>query len=239
MLLLKKACLWNRNSAWILLVICLGLCAGCAPSRPSTRPTNPLPADLGKVVVVGFRSALEKGSSPDVIRSTISGDAFTAQAVPKADIRLLTERLFQRLVDSGLHDLVSPSQARGVHANLVSSRTILSEIEILTEIGNAFSADAVLAGYVYRWKEREGQDYAVRTPASVAYDLYLIHPEDGRVLWKGQFDMTQRSLSENLLEMDTFLRGGGKWMTASQLADMGLDRMLGDMSRAAEPVEER
>ncbi len=237
--LLKKARPSIRTSAWVILVICLGLCLGCAPGRPSTRPTNPLPADLGKVVVVGFRSALDKGSSPDVIRSTISGDAFTAQAVPEADIRLMTESLFQRLVNSGLNDLVSPSQARGVYANLVSSRTILSEIEILTGIGKAFSADAVLAGYVYRWKEREGQDYAVKTAASVAYDLYLLSPEDGRVLWKGQFDMTQRSLSENLLEMDTFLRGGGKWMTASQLAEMGLDRMLGDMSRTAEPVQER
>ena len=231
MALRNQMCLSNENRTFkALLLICLGLALafGCAQGRKAQAP-DPFPENPGKVVVMGFRSALEKGTSPEVIRSPISGNAFTAQPVPEDKIHLMTERLFRRLSDSGRYDLVSPDQARGVYASLVSSSSMLSEIDIIQRMGSAFAADSVLAGYLYRWREREGQDYAVRNAASVAFDLYLIRPDNGAVLWKGHFDVTQKSLSENLLEVDTFLHGGGKWMTADQLADMGLDRLLGDL----------
>ena len=208
----------------LLVLACLSL--GCGANRPGRVRPSPFPANLDKIVVFGFRSALERGTSPDVIRSPISGEAFSAQPIPEGPVELMTERLFQRVSQAGQHDLVSPDQARGVYSSLVSSRSTLSEIEILQQIGEAFSADAVLVGYLYRWRERVGTAYAVKTPASVAFDLYLIRPEDGALLWKGQFDRTQRSLSENLLEMNTFIEGGGKWMTAKQLAGIGLGRLL-------------
>ncbi len=207
-----------------LVVACLALACAAGGARRG-RP-HPFPADLDKIVVFGFRSALERGTSPDVIRSPVSGEAFTAQPIPEGPVELMTDRLFQRVSRAGRYDLVSPDQARGVYSSLVSTHPTMDEIDILQRIGKAFSADAVLAGYVYRWRERVGTGYAVKTPASVAFDLYLIRPEDGSPLWKGRFDMTQRSLSENLLDMDTFLEGGGKWMTAEQLAGMGLGRLL-------------
>jgi hypothetical protein len=111
----------------------------------------------------------------------------------------------------------------------MNSNSTVDEIEIMKKIGIAFSADAVLTGYIYRWRDREGSEYAVKMPASVAYDLYLIRPSDGAVIWKGVFDVTQKSLSENLLEMDTFIEGGGKWMNADELAELGLRRLLGDL----------
>ena len=207
-----------------LVLACLSL--ACAASGTRRGRPHPFPADLDKIVVSGFRSALERGTSPDVIRSPVSGEALTAQPIPEGPVGEMTDGLFQRVSEPGRYDLVSPDQARGVYSSLVSSRPAMDEIDILRRIGKAFSADAVLVGYLYRWRERVGTNYAVKTPASVAFDLYLIRPEDGSLLWKGQFDMTQRSLSENLLEMDTFIEGGGKWMTAKELAEMGLGRLL-------------
>jgi len=49
------------------------------------------------------------------------------------------------------------------------------------------------------------------------------------VLWSGRFDKTQRSLSENLLDMRTFFRGKGKWMSARELASLGLEIIIRDM----------
>lgn len=226
----------GRLARLLLLAGLVSLIQACSAYRPQDRP-KPFPAGLDKIVVAGFRSALEKGTTPEVIRSPISGDAFTAEPVPEAEPEQMTSRLFDRVKQAERYDLVSPDQARGVFSSLVSSQPALSELEILERIGKAFSADAVLAGYLYRWREREGTDYAVNAPASVAFDLYLIRPDDGTVLWKGQFDMTQKSLSENLLEMDTFLYGGGKWMTADQLAGWGLQRLLKGLDKAP-PAED-
>ena len=46
-------------------------------------------------------------------------------------------------------------------------------------------------------------------------------------MWKGKYDETQKSLSENLLDASKFFKGGGKWVTAENLAEMGLTEMLG------------
>jgi len=219
-----------------LVIACLSL--ACAASSTRRGRPHPFPANLDKIVVFGFRSALERGTSPDVIRSPVSGEAFTAQPIPEGPVGKMTDRLFQRVSKAGRYDLVSPDQARGVYSSLVSSHATMDEIDILQRIGKAFSADAVLVGYLYRWRERVGTDYAVKTPASVAFDLYLIRSEDGTLLWKEQFDMTQRSLSENLLEMNTFIEGGGKWMTAKQLAEMGLGRLLQGLERERRSVPE-
>lgn len=220
-----------RLTLLFILLIFVGWGLGCSFTRQRQRPPKPVPQFVKKVAVVGFRSAREQGSSPDVIRSPISGGAFRAEPVPETKAGWLTRQLFNRLTRVDRFELVSPSQAKGVYSTLVNSQPTLGEFEILKRIGKAFSADGVLAGYLYRWREREGQDYAVRNPASVAYDLYLIRPSDGSILWKRVFDVTQKSLSENLLEMDTFIEGGGKWMTADQLAEVGLNRLVEELSR--------
>lgn len=223
----------------LFLVTLVSLTLACAANRRLHDRPHPFPEDLNRLVVVGFRSAIDKGTTPEVLRSPISGDAFTAQAVPPAELVRMTDRLFNIVSKTERYDLVSPDRARGVYASLVFSNSTLSEIELLKGIGKAFSADAVLAGYLYRWREREGTDYAAKTPASVAFDLYLVRPDDGAVLWKEQFDMTQKSLSENLLEMDTFLQGGGRWMTAEELASLGLQRLLQGLDNTPQtPLQE-
>jgi len=143
----------------------------------------------------------------------------------------MTDRLFYRLVADERIELVAPGQAEGVYSSIVVSdaNVGMGAVGILQEVGKTFGADAVLAGYVYRWREREGTDYAVDRPASVAFDLHLVRPMDGAVLWRSKFDKTQRSLSENVLDFETFVQGGGRWMTVEKLALLGLQKLLEEM----------
>ena len=73
----------------------------------------------------------------------------------------------------------------------------------------------------------------------MAFDLHMIRPEDGRILWKGKFDKTQRSLSENLLDWAIFRQGRGRWMTVEELALYGLGKMLKEMPGGREGGEEK
>jgi hypothetical protein len=43
---------------------------------------------------------------------------------------------------------------------------------------------------------------------------------------KAKFDKTQISLSENLLDIQTFLKARGRWVTAGELAEMGLTELI-------------
>jgi hypothetical protein len=181
------------------------------------------------MVVVGFLPAMSQWDTPNMVRSPITGAVFFAEPVSEQVVSNLTTNLFERIVKEKRYDLISPGQAKGVYSSLRLSDVVQPEIEIIQKIGQAFSADAVMSGYLYRWQEREGTDYAVNRAASVAFDLYLIRPDDGAILWKDRFDKTQQSLSENLLDVNTFLKGQGIWMTAGSLADLGLDKVLGEL----------
>ena len=134
-----------------------------------------------------------------MVRSPLSGAVFMAEPVHERVVDQMTADLFDRILKNKSYDIISPAQARGVYETLVSTDVVSGDIELSQRIGQAFSADAVLIGYVYRWREREGTDYGAERPASVAFDLYLIRPRDGAILWKGRFDKTQRALSETSL----------------------------------------
>jgi hypothetical protein len=46
------------------------------------------------------------------------------------------------------------------------------------------------------------------------------------MLWKGRFEETQKSLSENILEAKSFFKKGAKWLTADDLALYGVKEIF-------------
>ena len=201
---------------------------GCQHTREGAFYEKKMTAPIEKIVLLGFKPAMPQGRSPAMVRSPLSGAVFMAESVPRDVAARMTENLFERILGYGDYDVIGPSQAKGVFENLVSLYSGVSDRKIFGEIGAAFAADAVLVGFIYRWQEREGKNYSVRRPASVAFDLYLLEPKDGAVLWGAKFEKTQQSLSENIFDFSTFLKGKGKWMTAAGLADLGLNEMLNE-----------
>ena len=220
---------FSRTYIGLVLFAILAIMAfmqGCQfRSQAASQSASPA-VTAGKMVIVGFQPAIAPGGEAGPARSPVTGTVFMAAPTTRLISDKLTETLFKKLLVSKNYDLISPGQARGVFSSLISSGSLLGDVEIAKKIGQAFSAGTVLIGYTYRWKEREGTDYAANQPASVAFDLCLIRSQDGMVLWKGKFDKTQRSLSENLYDMDTFLKSKGKWMNAEELADHGLEGLL-------------
>lgn len=210
----------------VLIVVLLFINIGCQFQRGSVSRVNPLPSLAGKSVVLGFSSAITHDEDPGVMRSPFSGAVFMSEQIPPDVPDKMTAILFERLQNHKGFELIGPNKAKGVSEGLKSSGEDFSEIEILKRIGNAFSADAVMVGYIYRWRERKGTDYSVDSPASAAFELYLIRSNDGAVIWKARFDKTQAPLSENVLNMKSFLKGKGKWMTVEDLAGLGLNELL-------------
>ncbi|MCJ7687303.1 MAG: hypothetical protein MUO68_23740, partial [Desulfobacteraceae bacterium] len=200
---------------------------------------TPLQPIIKKVVVVGFRAAISKGEKPDLVRNPITGTAFMSQPVPQDVVKWLTDQLFDMLVTDKRWDLIPPGQAKGIVENILGSDTKvgMSPLRMIQEVGKTFGADAVLIGQVYRWRDRIGADFGVDSPASVAFDLSLVRPSDGAILWRGNYDKTQRSLFEDLFDYKTYFKSKGLWLTAKKLAKFGLDKLLEDMPGS--PLKEK
>jgi len=206
-------------------------CAGCQSKLVSTSRTNGEIPPIHNLVVFGFRSALPVGDEPDVYRDAVTGGVHMAEPVPQNVAYYMTQALFDRLLEDNAYALAPAGKAKGVFAQIIAADpdAKLGGAEILREVGRSLEGDAVIAGTIYRWRDRVGAEYGVERAASVAFSLYLVDSRDGAVLWRGQFDKTQKALTENIFDLGIFYRSGGKWLTAEQLALIGLEQLIKEM----------
>ncbi len=213
-------------------VLCLLLSYGCQTKKPPVPDYKTSMPEINRLVVAGFRAAMTRREGPNIVRNPLSGSSFMAAPVPDHAVEKMTNVLFDRLVQEKKYELIPPGHVKGRLAWIAGSdaNTGMDVAEILRKVGETFGADAVMMGYVYRWRERQGADYAVKQPASVAFDLFIVRPEDGEIIWESKFDKTQRSLSENILDWSTFAESGGRWLTAEKMAMLGLERIFKEMS---------
>jgi hypothetical protein len=123
--------------------------------------------------------------------------------------------------------LIPWGQAQAARAELLSRDNIeQSERKLILATGRELNADAVLSGYVYRFVDRTGTQYSVETPASVGFDLELIRVRDGRLVWSRRFDETQQTLSDDIMQLNKFIKRKGRWITARDMAVSGLEDIL-------------
>ncbi len=182
-----------------------------------------------KIVIIGFRPVSPIFTGSSYVRCPISGDTFRGSMVPEEVTEYMTSLLIKKLAAKNTFTIISYDQVKKEFLDLKDSIDNAQGkllVEYLNQIGKAFKADAVILGHIFRWEQRIGTDFASSRPASVAFDLHIVDTAHGQVVWEAEFDKTQRSLSENLLDIKTFIKGKGKWMTAEQLADMGLSNMI-------------
>ncbi|MCD6490623.1 MAG: hypothetical protein J7K20_07865 [Thermodesulfobacterium sp.] len=110
--------------------------------------------------------------------------------------------------------------------NLVSQ--ILEEtqnpVKIIKKLSQKTNTQAILYGRIYKFRERKGSSFSVIEPASVAFVLTLYDGKTGKILWMEEFDETQKPLSENVFNIKLY--GKLKWLTAEELAERGLLKVL-------------
>ncbi|MCK5680694.1 hypothetical protein KAI46_07790 [bacterium] len=92
----------------------------------------------------------------------------------------------------------------------------------MKEIGRRLGVDILLFGSVKRFHERQGGPMAATRPASVSFEISMIDARSGNKAWSAVFDQTQKSLSDDITNIRNFMRGGGKWLTAREFAEIGI-----------------
>ncbi len=182
---------------------------------------------IEKILILPFKDMASVFGESVNGRCPVCGKVFTTGEVAESAAGMLTEHLFILLKDRKDIELIPSSQARGVMSGLLAgSKKTLQERNLQLEIGRALNADAIFAGYIYRFRERVGGEYSVDLSASVAFDIHLVRVEDGRVIWSAHLDETQQPLSDNVFQLNLFLRRKAKWITAKEMAISGLEDML-------------
>jgi len=198
----------------LLLVV-----AACGAKEP---PSPPLFARV--VAVLPFETApgADKGEKRGEAKG---GDLVTAQVY-----RYLSQQTTYRIIPdvTVVDTLATPELRRAI-----------GQRERAALLGKATGADGVLFGRVDRFDQRVGTAYGASEPASVKFRISLVGVASGDVVWEGEFDETQESLSANFFDWWMFWESGPRWLSASELAGLGVDRLLDDCrnSLTPEPAE--
>ena len=190
-----------------LALVLLGACV-----RQPTAPADPqnLPAQVSSIAVMPPIATPESDSaSPKVQQELAVGKdalrgALTDYFAGHRRVRLLTE------------DEVA-ANAPSLTAN---------RLEQALTAGKAVHAEAIMLINLDRYHQRQGSDYAVQSPASVAFEYRLLLTASGQTLCAGSFDETQRSATHNLLAFKTVAKRGFKWIPAADLLREGLQAKL-------------
>lgn len=106
--------------------------------------------------------------------------------------------------------------------------------EAALKVGKSLGADAVLIGNIFVYREREGTELSIVSPASVAFGVQLLNTVNGEVIWETYFTETQKPLFENVAEVGKFFKRKGMWVTADEIATEGVQEVVDKLGKFLE-----
>ena len=197
-----------------------------------SRVDSGVPLPEGKIVfdriaVAPFQQVAPEESLGGAVHCPLCGMTFNAAGSPGHPEQVL-ERLFLEELEKERPKLnvISGERVDGIYRRISADSLTISQREVLQKVGSELGVEGIVAGYVYRFRERKGVSYTVEQPASVTFEIHLLRVSDGALVWRGSFDKTQSSLMENLFQFTSFFRGKGKWVTAEELTGEGVEQVL-------------
>jgi len=136
--------------------------------------------------------------------------------------RLVTDSLKTRFKEK----LIPTELAQLVFDEISKNDTFDTPRKIAKALGEKLQAELVVVGSVWRYRDRGAIKDIPDSPASVAFEIYLVEVATGKRLWKEKFDGTQKMLSEDVIRGLKQMKMGARWLTADELARYGVREVL-------------
>lgn len=189
----------------------LTLLSGCARTIAQTQSEDLPPVKTIIVLPVEIGRDSQSSRSPKETQQLEKGQILLGNMLAeyfsgRADIALLT-----------------PEQRDALEKEMIRCRTNAVVTICRTKI-----ADAVLLCTLQRFTEREGNEYSIVSPASVAFDYKLIQAETGQTLCSGSFNETQQGLFADMFQFFKKAQRGFRWLSAEELAREGFQQKIAD-----------
>ncbi|MGH7797706.1 MAG: hypothetical protein ACREQ2_22835 [Candidatus Binatia bacterium] len=206
-----------------LLALWLFWVTACSfgPGNLQSRHSADLEARRIRRIAVVPPSVLGSQSQSKIPLGTTSGPKQTERDAPE----ILARTIYSVTAAMPNWQIVSDSEVREVAQTLPPA----SETIRLRQIGQMVYADAVITGRMQRFRERVGDEWGAKSPASVAFVLELVDMRRGDVIWSARFDETQKSLSENIFAIGDIRQRGVRWLSAEQLTQEGVKKAIGQL----------
>lgn len=190
--------------------------AGTSEGRAETKP---------RLAILPF--SIERGEDPGRgAICPICKRVYQSGEISPGSQNTLTRLLYEKMEAIRAFEIVPVEKTEEVLSPSVRRQYEESPVPSTIRIGRELRADFIAVGHLFRFEERIGSSLGVEKPASVGFDVHLFRLRDGKEVWMGGFDETQKPLSENLFKIGSFFRRKASWLTARELASVGMGEMV-------------
>lgn len=205
-----------RRTLLAFVAMCV-LIAGCS-QKPVANPALALPE-----VTVGIVGATQPLSTADLL----------AGYIPEPR-ELATEKALSAF-DSSMMNLVRSQGNASRTFRFIPVETGKlpdagekhpSALQNWIQVARKNNVDLIIVPQILTWHELEGSAAGAVSSADVTLNFFLIDAKNGALLQRSHFAEKQRSLSSDLLSAGTFFKRGAKWLTAQELAEEGVVKMI-------------
>jgi hypothetical protein len=181
-----------------------------------------------RIALVPFIRMSPEDASVRAVRCPLCGSILRTEKCPR-DMEKVIEDIFSNDLKNRKKCHLVPPEVTGPVFDRISLDSKKAALpDVLKAVGAELGAEGIIVAYVTRYNERKGVAYSVERPASVAFEIHLVRVSDGVTVWKGLFDKTQQSLTENVFQMVTFFKGHARWLTAKELVMENMDALMED-----------
>jgi len=216
----KSTIIWVMGVGLIVLGL---LVDGYAPCWVSAQPQTGLMAvRVERIGVMPFLKGRHGSEIGETLDCPLSQLYFNPERLSKDSNRSLTRYVHEALQKRHGDKVTSLEKALEAYGKISKDEAKDTLRTLAVKLGESLEANLMVAGTVWRYEERSGGPVGAFSPASVAFAVFLIDVASGKILWKGNFNETQRSLSENVLDTWAFIKKGAKWLSADELARYGV-----------------
>jgi hypothetical protein len=177
-----------------------------------------------RIAIIPFQVLLPETESSNTVICPLCGVGYSGGKIVKGAENVVEELFVEKLKDFKEVIIIPLDKVEGVYNRVGAESLKKPLLEKLKETGAELTADVIAVGYVIRYVERIGYHYSAEKPASVAFEINFLNAKNGNIIWRGVFDKTQKSLMEDLFQISSFYKGGGKWLTAYELTKQGMDQ---------------
>lgn len=208
------------------LLLCSVLMAGLVLVGCTTPKQPPMPVGSLKLGVANF-------TQPLYASDMLAG--YAPENVPHIEAKVLNEM-------DGLLASVLTSKSKNSFKSKESAqhcaRTVREQggrsnnqaaLRTWSAIGRCMGVDLLVVPQLYEWRERDGSSYGVTAPAKIVMDIFVLDVRNEALISRSRFDETQSGLANNLLDAGKFFKRGGKWISARDMAQEGMEKAVKEL----------
>ena len=206
-------------AALVLVLLLITVIASYGAEKAVDKTKPPV-----RMAIIPIQAVLSETESGNTVICPLCGAVYFGGKIAKGGAMVVEEILIEKLKDFKEIEIIPQEKVEGIYKRISAESLKMPLVEIIKKTGAELDADLIAVGYVFRYVERIGYDYSAEKTASVAFEINFVNPKDGSIIWRGIFDRTQKSLMEDVLQIASFYKGHGKWLTARELTKQGMNQ---------------